>query len=66
MIAFWQSLSIEEFNRKISEGIENFINLVAIYLMKTIVFPLFFFYAAFYVIRQLWRVDLRLDQAVAA
>ena len=62
MMAFWQSLSIEEFNRKISEGVENFINLVAIYLMKTIVFPLFFFYAAFYVIQMLWRFDLRLTQ----
>lgn len=60
MLAFWQSLSLEEFNRRIGEGIENFVNLVAIYMIKTIVFPLFFFYAAFYVIRQLWRVELSL------
>jgi hypothetical protein len=60
MIAFWRSLSLEEFNRKVSEGIENFINLLAIYLIKTIAFPLLFFYMAFYVIRQLWRFDLRL------
>lgn len=66
MIAFWNSIGIEEFNRKIGEGIEHFINLVAIYLMKTIIFPLFFFYAAFYVIRQLWRFDLRLNKGEAS
>jgi hypothetical protein len=59
VIAFWRGMSFEEIERKISRGIENFINLVAIYLLKTILFPLGFFYAAFFVIRQLWRVDLR-------
>ena len=57
-LAFWQSLSLDELERKISRGIENFINLVAIYLLKTIVFPLGFFYAAFYFIKLLWRVEL--------
>ncbi len=57
-IAFWQSLSLEELESKISAGIENFINLVAIYLLKTIVFPLAFFYIAFYFIKLLWRVEL--------
>ncbi len=61
MVEFWQSLSLQEFNRKISEGIEDFINLLAIYLIKTIAFPLLFFYMAFYIIRQLWRFNLRLD-----
>ncbi len=56
-IEFWQSLSLSELNRKVGEGIESFINLVAIYLLKTILFPLGFFYAAFYAIRMLWRVD---------
>lgn len=65
-IAFWQSLSLDEFNRKISEGIENFINLVAIYLLKTILFPLFFFYAAFYIVKQLWRLDLNFTAAQSA
>lgn len=60
MVEFWQSLSVDEFNQKISEGIENFINLLAIYLIKTIAFPLLFFYAAFAVVRRLWRFDLRL------
>ncbi len=55
-IAFWRGLSLDEFNRKISRGIENFINLVAIYLLKTILFPLGFFYAAIFAIRQLWRI----------
>ena len=58
VIAFWQSLSIDELNRKIGEGIENLIDLVALYLLKTIIFPLGFFYAAFYAIRGLWRIDL--------
>ena len=57
-ISFWQALSLEELNRKISRGIENFINLVAIYLLKTILFPLGFFYGAIFVIRQLWRIEL--------
>ena len=59
-ISFWQGLSLGELERKISDGIENFINLVAIYLLKTIVFPLGFFYAAFYFIRLLWRVELNI------
>ena len=53
-IAFWQGLSLDELERKI----ENFINLVAIYLLKTIVFPLGFFYAAFYFVKLLWRFEL--------
>lgn len=59
-VAFWRGLSLEELERKISDGIESFINLVAIYLLKTIVFPLGFFYAAFYFIRLLWRVELNI------
>ena len=59
-IAFWQGLSLDELERKISDGIENFINLVAIYLLKTILFPLGFFYAAYYFIRMLWRVELNI------
>jgi hypothetical protein len=57
-IAFWQGLSLDELNRKISRGIENFINLVAIYLLKSILFPLGFFYAAVFIIKQLWRIEL--------
>ena len=57
-ISFWQGLSLAELERKISAGIESFINLVAIYLLKTILFPLGFFYAAIFTIRQLWRIDL--------
>jgi len=58
VIAFWRSLSLDELNQKISRGIENFINLVALYLFKTVFFPLGFFYVAIFVIRQLWRIDL--------
>jgi len=58
VIDFWSSLSLDELKQKISRGIENFINLVAIYLLKTILFPLGFFYMAIFVIRCLWRVDL--------
>jgi hypothetical protein len=58
VISFWHSLSLDELNQKISRGIENFINLVALYLFKTILFPLGFFYVAIFVIRQLWQVDL--------
>ena len=63
-IEFWQNLSMSEFERKISRGIENFINLVAIYLLKTILFPLGFFYAAIFAIKQLWRVDPGVGQPV--
>jgi len=68
VIAFWSSLSLDELNQKISRGVENFINLVALYLFKTILFPLGFFYVAIFVIRQLWRVDLtaRANTAVAS
>jgi hypothetical protein len=54
---------MSEFQNKVSRGIENFINLVAIYLLKTILFPLGFFYAVIFAIKQLWRVDLGVDQA---
>ena len=56
-VGFWRGLSFSEFKQRISEGIGHFINLVAIYLLKTILFPLGFFYAAYYVIRLLWRID---------
>ncbi len=60
-IEFWRNLSMSEFESKISRGIENFINLVAIYLLKTILFPLGFFYAAIFAIKQLWRIDLSVE-----
>jgi len=59
VIDFWSSLSLDELKQKISRGIENFINLVAIYLLKTILFPLGFFYMVVFVIRCLWRVELK-------
>ncbi len=58
VINFWRSLSMDELNQKISRGIESFINLISIYLLKTIFFPLGFFYAMVFIIRRLWRVDL--------
>jgi len=57
-IEFWRGLSLQALNQKISRGIENFINLVAIYLLKTILFPLGFFYGAIFIVKQLWRVRL--------
>jgi len=57
-IEFWKNLDMEELNRKVTVGIENFINLVAIYLLKTILFPLAFFYLTVYVIKKLWSVEL--------
>jgi hypothetical protein len=66
VIEFWKGLSLAELNRKISDGIESFINLVALYLLKTILFPLGFFYFALFVIRQLWRVRLDLPAAASA
>lgn len=61
-LAFWSGLSLDELERRISDGIEKFINLVAIYLLKTILFPLFFFYGVWYAIRLLWRFDLNPDR----
>ena len=57
-LGFWQGLSFDELERRIGEGIENFINLVAIYLLKTIIFPLGFFYFAWYLVRWLWQIEL--------
>lgn len=61
VLSFWSSLSLDQLNQRISQGIENFINLVAIYVLKTILFPLGFFYGVIFCIRQLWRI--RLDPA---
>ena len=61
-IRFWNGLSLDELERKVSAGIENFINLVAIYLLKTILFPLGFFYLAWYLVRFLWKIDLGLER----
>ena len=58
VINFWRSLSLNELNQKISRGIENFINLISIYLLKTILFPLGFFYLMIFVIRRLWQIEL--------
>jgi hypothetical protein len=65
VIDFWKSLSLAELNQKISDGIENFINLLALYLLKTILFPLGFFYVAIFVVRLLWRVRLEAPAAPA-
>ena len=65
VLGFWNSLSLDELERRIGEGIEKFINLVAIYLLKTILFPLFFFYGVFYGIRWLWRLPLNPAGALA-
>ena len=35
---------------------------VAIYLLKTILFPLGFFYLAWYLVRFLWKIDLGLER----
>jgi len=59
VVDFWSSLSLDQLKQKISRGIENFINLVAIYVLKTILFPLGFFYMLIFVIRRLWQVDLK-------
>ncbi len=56
-INFWKNLNLEELNRRVTDGIENFINLVAIYLLKTILFPLLFFYLTLQTIKTLWRVE---------
>ena len=64
VVTFWRSLSLDELNARISRGIEHFVNLVALYLLKTVLFPLGFFYVAIFVVRQLWR--LRLDLPAAA
>ena len=61
-IDFWQSLSMSELEDRISRGIENFINLVALYLLKTILFPLGFFYAAFYFVKLLWRIEFNITE----
>ena len=66
VINFWRSLSIDELQRNISRGIESFINLIAIYLLKTILLPLGFFYAVVLVIRQLWRIDLAVPAVEAS
>ncbi|MFT5220852.1 MAG: hypothetical protein ACI9LO_000816 [Planctomycetota bacterium] len=69
-LAFWRKLDMAELNAKIGRSIENFINLVAIYFLKTAIFPLFFFYLMLYGIRQLWRLNFnferQLDNATAS
>jgi len=65
VIDFWRSLSLADLQRKISHGIESFINLIAIYLLKSILLPLGFFYAVLLVIRQLWRFGLGVPAAGA-
>jgi hypothetical protein len=64
VITFWRSLSLDELNVKIGRGIEHFVNLVALYLLKTVLFPLGFFYVAIFVLRQVWRLRLDLPAAV--
>jgi hypothetical protein len=61
-IRFWRGLSLDELERRVSTGIENFINLVALFLLKTILFPLAFFYIAWYLVGFLWRLDLGADR----
>ena len=61
VVEFWRSISLDELNAKISRGIEHFVNLVALYLLKTVLFPLGFFYLALFLLKQLWRLKLDLS-----
>ncbi len=55
--ALMNSTNINRIKEKINSSIKSFINLIALYLMKTIIFPLFFFYAFIVLIKKIWRFE---------
>ena len=47
-------LNFDELEQKVEKSIDDFIMLMAIYLVKTILLPLLFLYGFFYAVRHLW------------
>ena len=51
------SFDIDKFEKKINNSIHDFMNLIALYLLKTIIFPLIFFYIVVLVIKHIWKME---------
>ncbi len=51
-------LNFAELEQKVEKSIDDFIMLMAIYLLKTIVLPILFLYGFVFVLRKLWSLDL--------
>lgn len=51
------SFDMEAIEQKLNRNIANFMNLMAIYILKTIVFPLLFFYLFVAVLRKIWSLN---------
>ncbi len=56
--AMMNSFDIQKIEDKVNKNIGNFMNLMAIYILKTIVFPLLFFYMLLLVLKRIWKVEL--------
>lgn len=59
--ALMNSTNINKIKENINSSIKSFINLIALYLMKTIIFPLFFFYAFVILIKKIWSFEFQFD-----
>lgn len=61
LIEVWKDslpdISINSIERKVQNSISSFMNLMAIYIIKTIVLPLLFFYLVMFFFKQIWRID---------
>ena len=61
LIEVWKGrlpdISIESIGRKVENSITSFMNLMAIYILKTIVLPLLFFYLVIFIYKKLWAME---------
>jgi len=53
-------LNFKKIEQSIEKGLHSFMNLMAIYILKTIIFPLFFFYAFLGFIKSIWKQNITL------
>ena len=61
LIEVWKDklpdISIDSIGRKVENSITSFMNLMAIYILKTTVLPLLFFYLVIFIYKKLWRME---------
>lgn len=55
-------IDLDKFKQQVSESIDSFINLMVLYLMKSIIFPILFFYAFIVVIKKIWSIDIPIGE----
>lgn len=55
--AILNSVDVDKIEQKVNRSINNFMSLMALYILKTILFPLFFFYVFIRILKYIWNIE---------